>query len=70
MNNINQNKKYPYYIVEGRRFECDDKDYHLAVHFARSLATQMNRPVSIIRVLDSMTPDAVIYTAVPEKDYE
>ena len=56
--------RYPYYKVEGRRFETDHFQY--AVHFARRLAAQMGRPVHVIRELDSWTPAAVIYTAEPE----
>ena len=59
-------EKYPHYTVEGRRF--DSKDAHLAVHFARDMANRMGRPVHIMRTLDSWTPDAVVYTAEPEKD--
>lgn len=65
MTDINQDTKYPYYTVEGRRFSAEE--YHLAVHFARDMANRMGRPVSLIRALDRMTPDAVIYTAEPEK---
>lgn len=56
--------QYPYYIVEGRRFAAEE--YRLAVFFARYMANQMGRPVHLIRGLDRMTPDAVIYTAEPE----
>ena len=58
--------QYPYYTVEGRRFEY--KNFHFAVHFARDMANRMNRSVHVIRALDRMTPDAVIYTAEPEED--
>jgi len=61
MTNVN---KYPYYKVEGRRFEFEAFDY--AVAFARRLAAQMARPVHVIRELDNWTPAAVIYTAEPE----
>lgn len=60
-----RNTRYPYYTVEGRRFSAEE--YRLAVYFARNMANQMGRPVSLIRTLDRMTPDAVIYTSNPEK---
>ena len=59
--------KYPYYTVEGRRFSAEE--YRLAVYFARHMANKMDRRVHMIRVLDHMTPDAVIYTAEPEADH-
>ena len=67
MTDTSQDTKYPYYTVEGRRFS--DEEYHLAVYFARHMANKMDRPVHVIRVLDHMTPDAVIYTAEPEADH-
>lgn len=57
--------KYPFYSVEGRRFESDHFQY--AVAFARRMAAQMARPVHVIRELDHMTAPAVIYTAEPEE---
>lgn len=59
-----QKAKYPYYIVEGRRFS--DEEYLLAGYFARHMANQMGRPVHVIRELDHMTSAAVLYTAEPE----
>ena len=56
--------RYPYYTVEGRRFAAEE--YHLAVYFARLLANRQERPVHLLRALDSWTPDAVIFTAEPE----
>lgn len=67
MTDITRDTKYPYYTVEGRRFEANG--YQFAVHFARDMANRMGRPVSLIRTLDRMTPDAVIYTAEPEKEH-
>ena len=67
MTNTSQDTKYPYYTVEGRRFSAEE--HHLAVYFARHMANKMDRPVHVIRVLDHMTPDAVIYTAEPEADH-
>jgi hypothetical protein len=58
--------EYPHYTVEGRRFSTEE--FSLAVCFAQHMANQMGRPVSLIRVLDRMTPDAVIYIAEPEAD--
>lgn len=60
--------EYPYYTVEGRRFPAEE--YRLAVCFARHMANQAGRPVSLVRALDRMTPDAVIYTAEPEQDLD
>lgn len=67
MTDATQDTKYPYYTVEGRRFSAEE--YRLAVYFARDLANRMGRPVSLVRTLDRMTPDAVIYTAEPEADH-
>ena len=64
MTNITKDTKYPYYTVEGRRFSTEE--YSLAVYFARNMANRMGRPVSLIRTLDRMTPDAVIYTVDPD----
>lgn len=58
--------EYPYYSVEGRRFEY--KNFRFAVYFARDMANRMGRPVHVIQALDHMTPEAVIYTAEPEED--
>lgn len=68
MTNTSQDTEYPYYLVEGRRFSAEE--YRLAVYFARHMANKMGRPVHVIRVLDRMTPDAVIYTAEPEADLD
>lgn len=57
---------YPYYTVEGRRFSAEE--CRLATYFARDMANRMGRPVSLVRALDPVTPDAVIYTAEPEAD--
>ena len=65
--NTSQDTKYPYYTVEGRRFSAEE--YRLAIYFARHMANKMDRRVHMIRVLDHMTPDAVIYTAEPEADH-
>ena len=67
MTNTSQDTKYPYYTVEGRRFSAEE--HRLAVYFARDMANRMGRPVHLIRALDPMTPDAVIYTAEPEADH-
>lgn len=68
MPNTSQGTNYPYYTVEGRRFSAEE--HRLAVYFARHMANRMGRPVHVIRVLDHMTPDAVIYTAEPEADLD
>ena len=59
---------YPYYTVEGRRFE--DKDADLAVHFARSLANRMGRRVYVMKKLDNWTAAYVSFTAAPEDEPE
>ena len=68
MTDATRGTNYPYYIVEGRRFSAEE--YHLAVYFTRDMANRMGRPVHLIRALDRMTPDAVIYTAEPETDHD
>jgi hypothetical protein len=55
---------YPYYSVEGRRWNADE--FQLAVFFARHMANKMQRPVHVISKLDHMTAAAVIYTAEPD----
>ena len=60
--------QYPYYDVEGRRFAAEE--YRLAEHFARLLANRQGRPVHLLRVLDHLTPAAVIYSAEPEQDLD
>ena len=56
--------KYPYYMVEGRRWDAEE--FQLAIYFARHMANKMDRPVHVISKLDRMTAAAVIYTAEPE----
>lgn len=58
--------EYPYYTVEGRRFE--DKDAHLAVHFARHLANRMGRRVYVMKTLDNRTPAYPMFIAEPEDE--